>query len=207
MGGTSRVGGNLREWVDHPSDPLVEPPSPEFLLGDPSVVLPQDAPDGLWHMFANTLLGIQHFTSQDGLAWVRHRKVGPGFRAWVTGSGGDFRMFYEQFTVPQFRSHVAVRRSEDLWSWGPGRAVLAPSLAWEMGRVSRNVGNPCVVPVEGGYRLYYSAGVVFHRDLGFCEPRHIGVAHSASIPRPLQEQGRRGHQGHARRRGLALPGF
>jgi hypothetical protein len=187
MAETVRSDGYLESWVDHPRNPLIEPPRPEFLLGDPSVVLPDDAPDGTWHLFANTLLGIQHYTSQDGLGWVRHHKVGPGFRAYVVGSRGDFRMFYEHFTVPQFRSHVAVRCSEDLWSWGPGRVVLAPSLGWEMGRVSRNVGNPCVVPVDGGYRLYYSAGVVFHKDLGFCEPRHIGVAHSASIDGPYEK--------------------
>jgi hypothetical protein len=188
MAETGWPEGYLRDWVDHPRNPLIGPPRPEFLLGDPSVVLPEDAPDGRWHMFANTLLGIQHYTSPDGLAWLRHRKIGPGFRAYVVGSGSGFLMFYEHFTIPQVRSHIGLRRSDDLWTWGPSEVVLAPSLAWEGSPVSRNVGNPCVVPVEGGHRLYYSAGVVFHRDLGFCEPKHIGVAHSASIEGPWEKE-------------------
>ncbi|MHB8896416.1 MAG: hypothetical protein ACYC99_14720 [Candidatus Geothermincolia bacterium] len=173
--------GYLEKWVDDPRNPLIEPPRPEFLLGDPAVVLPGEAPDGLWHMFANTLLGIQHYTSPDGIAWDRHRKIGPGFRANVIRDGDAFFMFYERFSVPQVRSHVAVRRSVDLWRWSSSVKILEPTLSWEGGAASRNVGNPCVVKLAGGYRLYYSAGVVFHRDLGFCEPRHIGVAHSESI--------------------------
>lgn len=178
---------HLKVWVDHPGNPLVEPPWPEFLLGDPAVVLPADAPDGLWHLFANTLLGIHHFTSSDGIAWERRGKVGPGFRAFVLKEGDAFFMFYEHFTVPQFRSHVALRRSCDLWRWSGPERVLEPSLPWERGRISMNVGNPCVLEVDGGYRLYYSAGVVFHRDLGFCEPRHIGVAHSGSAAGPYEK--------------------
>jgi hypothetical protein len=180
--------GYLRNWVDDPRNPLIEPPRPEFLLGDPAVILPGDAPDGCWHMFANTLLGIRHYTSRDGLEWLAHRKIGPGFRAFVLKDEGLFYMFYEHFAIPQFRSHVAVRRSADLWTWTPSETVLSPSLPWEGGAASRNVGNPCVLKIDGGYRLYYSAGVVFHKDLGFCEPRHIGVAHSESIGGPFEKQ-------------------
>lgn len=176
--------GYLRDWTDYPGNPLIEPPRPEFLLGDPAVVLPGDAPDGDWHMFANTLLGIQHFTSGDGIAWKRQQKAGPGFRAYVLEDGGAFYLFYEHFSVPQVRSHIAVRRSTDLWQWSSPVTVLEPTLPWEGGFFSRNVGNPCVLRVGDRFRLYYSAGVVFHKDLGFCEPRHIGVAHSAELMGP-----------------------
>ena len=184
----SEEGGYLKTWRDHPGNPLIEPPRPEFLLGDPSVVLPGDSPDGRWHLFANTLLGLQHFTSQDGIAWERHRKVGSGFRPYVLKDGGSFFLFYEHFSVPQVRSQIDVRKSDDLWNWGEPRRVLAPTLRWEGGVASRNVGNPCVIKVAGGYRLYYSAGVVFLSDLGFCEPKHIGVAHSEGIAGPYEKQ-------------------
>jgi predicted GH43/DUF377 family glycosyl hydrolase len=177
----------LGDWVDYPGNPLIEPPAPEFLLGDPSVVLPADSPEGGWHLFANTLLGIQHYTSSDGIEWARHAKVGPGFRAFVFKEGNLFHMFYEHFSVPQFRSHVALRTSKDLWRWSEPVKVLEPSLPWEQGRLSRNVGNPCVVATGDRYRLYYSAGVVFHRDLGFCEPRHIGVAHADDLAGPYEK--------------------
>jgi hypothetical protein len=178
----------MRKWVDHPRSPLIDPPYPEFLLGDPSVVLPGDAPDRLWHLFANTLLGIQHYTSRDGISWERHSRIGPGFRVFVIKEDDRFYLFYEHFTVPQLRSHVAVRMSRDLWTWSPHQPVLFPALGWEVNPISRNAGNPCVIKSDDGYRLYYSANVVFHRDLGFCEPRHIGIAHASKITGPYEKQ-------------------
>ena len=38
--------------------------------------------------------------------------------------------------------------------------------------------------MDGRYRLYFSAGIVFLGDLGFCEPRHIGVAHADRVTGP-----------------------
>ena len=177
----------LKEWVDHPANPLVEPPWPEFLLGDPTVVLPEEAPDSAWHMFANTLLGIHHFTSPDGLHWGRHGKACSGMRPYVFKEGSTFYLFYERFTIPQFRSHIEVRESADLWEWSGPSAVLKPTLPWE-GTWSRNCGNPCLVKVEGRYRLYFSAGVVFLPDLGFCEPLHIGVAHADDFKGPYRKE-------------------
>lgn len=173
----------LRHWKDHPDNPLIEPPKPEILLGDPAVVLPEEAPDGRWHLFANTMLGIHHFTSGDGIRWIRCGKVGPGWRAYVLADGGRFYMFSERFTVPQVRSHIELRSSQDLWDWSEPVRLLGPGLPWE-GRFSRNTGNPCVLKVEGRYRLYFSAGVVFLGDLGFCEPRYIGVAHADAVTGP-----------------------
>lgn len=177
----------LRHWVDCPENPLIEPPPGEFLIADPSVVPPADSPDPSWHLFANSLTGIHHYTSADGIHWGRRGKLGPGFRPYVLEEGGVFYLFYERFTVPQFRSQVAVRTSTDLWEWGEPQVVLRPTLDWE-GAVSRNVGNPCVISTGDGYRLYYSAGVVFLPDLGFCEPRYIGVAHSAAITGPYEKE-------------------
>jgi len=177
----------LKTWVDHPRNPLIEPPRPEFLLGDPSAVLPAEAPDGTWHLFANTLLGIQHYVSGDGIAWERRHKAGGGFRPFVLKDGDLFYMFYEHFSVPQLRSHVALRTSPDLWRWSKHVSVLEPSLPWEVNRVTRNAGNPCVVRAGSGWLLYYSANVVFHRDLGFCEPMHIGLARADTVTGPYRK--------------------
>jgi hypothetical protein len=168
---------------DHPANPLVEPPWPEVLLGDPAVVTPAESPDKAWHLFANSMRGIHHYTSPDGVHWGRHDRVGPGWRANVVCEDGLWHLFYEHFTVPQFRSYIARRTSRDLWSWTEPAPVLRPELAWE-GRWSRNCGNPCVVRVADGWRLYYSANVVFLPDLGFCEPRHVGVANAPSLAGP-----------------------
>jgi len=172
---------------DHPDNPLVEPPWPEALLGDPAVATPDESPDRAWHMFANSMRGIHHYTSPDGVHWGRHGCVGPGWRANLVRDEGLWHLFSEQFTVPQFRSHVALRTSRDLWTWSAPEPVLTPLLPWE-GRVSRNCGNPCVVRADGRWRMYFSAGVVFLPDLGFCEPRHVGVAHAPALRGPWTKE-------------------
>ena len=183
---TTNEGELPTHWTDHPENPLIGPPFPEFLLGDPSVVLPTESPDELWHMFANTLRGIHHFTSVDGIHWRRRARAFPGMRAFVLRQSDLYYLFYEEFSVPMFRSHVSVRTSRDLVTWGEREVVLEPELEWER-RLGRTCGNPCVVGTDDGFMLYYSAALVFLGDLGFCEPLNIGLARSTSIEGPYEK--------------------
>ena len=176
----------LRVWTDHPSNPLIEPPWPEFLLGDPTFLPADDGPDGSWHLFANTLIGIHHFTSPDGVQWHRLGKVFPGFRAFLFKQGELFYLFYERFTVPWVRSHIEYRTSMDLENWTSETVALRATLSWE-GRYCRTAGNPCLARAGDRFRLFYSANVVFLRDLGFCEPRYIGVAESEKVTGPFEK--------------------
>ena len=176
----------MKEWKDHPENPLIEPPWPEFLLGDPCVVLPEDSPDGAWHMFANTLLGIHHFTGSDGIHWKRQGKACPGMRAYVFKEGGVFYMFTEDFRIPMFFSRIVVRTSSDLAQWSDPVVVLEPELRWEK-RLGHTTGNPCLIKTADGYRLYYSAGLAFFGDLGFCEPMYIGAASADSVTGPFRK--------------------
>lgn len=182
----NRKNGFLAVWEDHPDNPLIEPPWPEFLLGDPTCVTPGTSPDGNWHMLANTLTGIYRFTSPDGLAWRKVGRVCGGMRPYIFLQDGEYHLFYEQFGVPMLRSHVALRTSRDLRHWSEPRVVLEPELDWER-KLGHTCGNPCVLVVEGGYRMYYSASLVFFRDLGFCEPLYIGVAHADSLAGPYEK--------------------
>lgn len=179
----NKKGEYLKNWTDHPDNPLIEPPWPEFLLGDPTCVTPEESPDGSWHLFANTLRGIHHYRGDDGIRWRRLGRIFPGFRAFVFKEGDLFHLFTEDFTVPQFRSRVVVRSSIDLENWGKPQSILAPSYPWE-GNLVRTCGNPCVVKADDDYLLYYSANVVFLPDLGFCEPLYVGVARAEKITGP-----------------------
>ena len=44
-------------------------------LSDPSFLLPDESPDGLWHLFAHTWLGVEHYTSTSGLEWKKEHLV------------------------------------------------------------------------------------------------------------------------------------
>ena len=176
------------EWTDHPSNPLIEPIRPDWMIADPSVVTPSESPDGNWHLFANAILqGIQHFLSEDGLSWTRvGKKLFLGIRPFVFKENGVFHLFYEKANLPR-GSVIAARRSDDLLTWSEPRVVLAPQFPWE-GKGLRTNGNPCLVKHDGRYRLYFSAGWVFLRDCLFLEPRHIGVAESDAVEGPYAKR-------------------
>ena len=42
-------------WIDHPDNPLIEPPRPEPMIADPTVLDPARTCDGRWHLYANSV--------------------------------------------------------------------------------------------------------------------------------------------------------
>lgn len=176
-------------FVDHPKNPLIEPPAREYgwqhIIADPAVVTPRDAPDRKWHLFAHSLAGIHHYLSEDGIDW---RKSGgvlfAGLRPFVVAEDG-FVMFYERYRSP-LRSHICLRRSRDLATWGEEHNVLTPAWGWE-GRGMFTNSNPCVVRHRHLWRLYFSASWVWLKNCGFIEPRYIGYAESGNLEGPYEK--------------------
>ena len=171
-------------WRLDARNPLLRPPFPSPILADPTFLPPSETPDGRWHLFAHSLFGIHHHVSPDGVVWRRRGRVcGNALRAFLHRDGDVFRLLYERcrLMLPMLRSrwysHVEMRTSPDLERWSAPTVLLRPSLAWhrEPGGGAA-VGNPCLLRTSGGWRLYYSAGLVRLEDCGFDEPRHIGVA-------------------------------
>ncbi len=181
-------------WTDHPANPMISPYGCwEWIIADPSLVMPEDSPDGRFHMFANSLQGIHHFVSDDGACWRRlSTPVKPGLRPWVMKDGDLYYIFTENFS-PFRGSFIEARWSEDLSRWSDPVRVLAPRYPWEKSFLATN-GNACVVKHEGKYRMYFSAAIVWLSDCNFPEPKYIGVAEADSIlgpyikhPEPLIE--------------------
>lgn len=179
-------------FVDHEKSPLIGPSFPDWLIADPCVLQPHETPDGRWHLFANAIIqGIQHFVSDDGLAWERvAKKVFGGIRPFIFKEGEEYHIFYE--AGHGWHGSATYRRvSRDLVTWSEPQLAIAPQYDWEGGFVRdfvRTNGNPCVVKHEGRYRLYFSAGVVFLRDCLFFEPRVIGVAEADAIEGPYEKR-------------------
>lgn len=176
----------LCEWTDHADNPLIEPPDNEFLIGDPSVIPPWESPDDTWHLFANSLLGIHHYVSGDGLDWER---IPPAlfdfgaFRPHVHREGGDYWLLFEQYSGID-TSELRISHSQDLFAWSEPDTLLVPELDWEKDSQAR-VGNPYLLRRDDGeYWLYYTAGGVPQEDTGFAEPRHIGVATADDLAGP-----------------------
>lgn len=180
------LADTLCAWVEHAGNPLIPPPPGEMLIADPTLLLPEEAPDGRWHLFANGLFGIYDHLSDDGLAWQRQptRLFGVfAKRPFLFRDGDTYYLFYEEFSDVGENSTLVVRATQDLVRWGDAQTLLRPELDWER-EGSATVGNPYVTKRGGQYWLYYSAGGVWLDDLGFREPLHIGVAHADAILGP-----------------------
>lgn len=182
----------LCQWTDFPGDPVLAPQG-EPIVGDPTLLTPEESPDGRWHLFAWTFAAIVHYASPDGVAWSeidRPFKIG-SVRPYVYKEGGVYHLFFEKFTqvaAPQ-SSHIQVSDSADLVTWSDPVTILEPSLDWER-ETQTTVGNPFVVARDGQYWLYYSAAGVLLPDTGFTEPRYVGLARASDLRGPYTKEPR-----------------
>lgn len=181
-------------WRVDAGSPRIAPPWPSPIVADPTFLPPAQSPDDAWHLWAHSLLGVHHWTSQDGEHWTRRSTVARNaLRPHLADlgaqamPGGRYRLTVERtrLFLPiglPWSSWIESRRSDDLQRWSPPTVLLRPSLGWHFsGGLGRSVSNPCLVrdddaePAER-WRLYYSAGLTLLRDCGFPEPTCIGLA-------------------------------
>ncbi len=185
-------------WEWDARSPLIGPPRGTPVLADPTFLPPDATPDGRWHLWAHSLLGIHHHTSEDGLQWRRRATVARNaLRAQVVDLGTDvrgprYRLLYERtrLFLPiglRWRSWIESRASDDLVRWSDPVVLLRPSQPWHRDPArGEALSNPCLVPLaDGAWRLYVSAGLVLVPDCGFAEPAHVGVAEGPTPDGPF----------------------
>ncbi|MBN1534258.1 MAG: glycosyl hydrolase family 43 [Spirochaetes bacterium] len=181
---------NKIKWKPYSDDPIITPPWGSPILADPTVLVPEETPDGKWHLFAHTIWGIHHFRSDDGIKWGKSKLLfRNAMRAHIFHDDGVYYLLYEKYRPLQimfpwmrfwkWKSRIMMRASKDLKSWSGADVMLRPELLWQRDvRYGESVSNPCLARSEKGYLLYFSANLSFVPDCGFCEPKHIGVAES-----------------------------
>ena len=139
-------------------------------LCDPAYLLPEESPDGLWHMFAHTWIGLEHFTSTSGLEWRReHLVTWRAHSPFIFREGGTYWLFYEIHDRTTFSSksedsisasRIMVISSNDLMLWSKPKLVLDSTkikrAQYKDGPV--RVSRPQLIEWEGRYRLYFGAG-------------------------------------------------
>ena len=118
-------------WEEYANNPIIEPPFPSPTLADPSFLPSEHTPDGLWHLFAHSIMGIHHFTSRDGPAWEREKGVvsKKSLRPFLFES--TYYLFYERYVrLLPYLSQIEARHSRYLYSWSePGVVLSHPILA------------------------------------------------------------------------------
>ncbi|MCS6984294.1 MAG: glycosyl hydrolase family 43 [Leptospiraceae bacterium] len=187
------------KWQDD-GCPLIHPPFLSPIVADPTWLPPELVPDGSWRLFAHDVFGLRQYRSDDGLHWQKTSFFVPGaMRAFLYHESGTYFLYYEKYTplrlvfawsrYPLWRSAIALRTSSDFKRWSAEKIVLKPELPWHHEpKRGYAVGNPCLVRLQQGYALYYSAGLVYVPDCGFTEPRHIGRALAPSPEGPFSPQ-------------------
>ena len=58
-------------WSSYSEEPVWQGSWWAGRLCAPFILLPEDSPDGKWHLFAHTWAGIEHFVSFSGFDWQR----------------------------------------------------------------------------------------------------------------------------------------
>jgi hypothetical protein len=178
-------------WEDHPANPIISAPFPDYVLADPFVLAPDESPDKKWHMFAHGVIPLYHYISDDGIVWKKKPKIIGllSYRPFIYQENDIYYLFYEKITNPHkfpFNdSQIEVRHSTDLNKWSKPKIALKSSLPWHTILSKKgNVGNPCVIKIGNKYRLYYSSGHEYVSDCKFCEPKSVGIAESSNIEGP-----------------------
>ena len=176
------------KWEDHPANPLVKLPRGSRVVADPTVLSPEESPDGLWHMFTCSEFTLNHHVSTNGIEWrIRERRFWFGYTQFIFKEGDRYHLFYQRYS--RLKGEIVVRSSKDLLMWTKPTKVLSPSLGWEKeGFPLGTVRNPCILKLPNGkYVLYYSGGLKFLRDAGLSEPRYVGAAIADEISGPFEK--------------------
>ena len=169
-------------------------------LSDPSFLLPDETPDALWHLFAHTWQGVEHYTSTSGLEWKRERLLfflahSPS----IYKEGSIYYMLYEVHARDPRRrgentssSRIMLTSSSDLSLWSEPRRILdsadIPSSSWRGGR--RRLFMPQLIQWQGRYRLYFGAGEAEMYDSGEKTAATLMCAESYYLEGPYEIAGK-----------------
>ncbi len=173
--------------------PVLRPFDGSVVVADPSLLTPDEAHDGKWHMFFHTNLGVYQFLSDDGINFKKVQKVVPrAMRPNINVIGGRYYLFYEHTrslaanalnvvnAVP-WKSEIYVTESDDLLHWSEPKPVITNTRSYEQSERGMSISNPFLLQEEGVNRLYYSCGLTYIDDCRFCEPTYINYAESEQL--------------------------
>lgn len=171
-------------------EPVLRPFGGSFVVADPSLLLPDESPDGKWHMFFHTTFGVYEAVSDDGVAFsVGKKLLSRAMRPNINFTDGKYVLFYER-TRPLFfnalnligaarwESSIFATESRDLKYWSEPGQVLGHTRSFEKSERGVALSNPFFLKAENVNRLYYSCGLTYIRDCGFCEPTYVCYAQS-----------------------------
>ena len=177
------------EFQLYKENPVLKYSLPSLVVADPSILTPENAPDGKWHLFAHTFFGVYHYISDDGISFNKVKRiVNRAMRPDINVIDGEYYLYYER-TRPvilnalnsvgvKWHSEIYLCKSKDLVNWEEPERVIGQTRDYEKCDTGIAISNPFLIKTDEKYRLYYSCGQTFIKDCGFSEPTHITYAES-----------------------------
>ncbi len=173
--------------------PILKPFHGSFVVADPSMLTPETSHDGKWHMFFHTTFGVFQSVSDDGIDFGKPKKItNRAMRPNINYIDGRYYLFFER-TRPLFfnalnvinavkwKSEIYVTESTDLEKWSEPKPVITNTREYENSERGMSISNPFLLCENGVNRLYYSCGLTYIKDCGFCEPTYISYAESTKL--------------------------
>lgn len=173
-------------------NPVITPFDGSPVVADPSLLIPEQSPDNRWHLFCHTTFGVYHFDSDDGIYFRKVQKIcRDAMRPNINKIDGKYYLFFEKtrplyanalnlFNFTPWKSEIYVTESKNLHAWSKPKPVLTAANGYENSERGSSLSNPFLLREGDVNRLYFSCGLTFIEDCGFCEPTHISYAESAA---------------------------
>ncbi len=177
-------------WSPVATAPFLVPTLGAPAVRDPTVLSADNRLDDLWHLWADSPLGIDHYTSPDGLRWSREDLVA------AHAMGAHVRLLPEGLVMMYTRGPIAVaargalpfparaelvtRFGQTVYDWDTTTPTLTTSLPWFAAQGGGDwVSHPCLVHAGDRWKLYFSAGTASLGDGAV--PRYVGMAETDDL--------------------------
>lgn len=165
-------------------------------LCDPFFIMPEESPDGIWHLFAHTWAGIMHYTSHSGFDWQEeHLAVLRGHSPFIYRFSDDcYCLLYETHDREYGRkkgsrsrsSRIEMRTSSDLALWSAPRILLdSVDIPFASDGMRRRISSPQLVSWQGRLRLYFGASEAVMYDTGRRCSVYLGYAEAEDLSSPF----------------------
>lgn len=190
-------------WYPFSDEPVIRSLWYMPRLCDPFFLFPQQSPDGKWHLFGHTWVGIEHFISENGISWEPRKMVElRGHSPSIYIEDGIYYLIYEKHnaSLPAINkgrlrrkeqekvrySRFEMRSSTDLILFSDPKIILDSntvdfaSEGLKRSRISR----PQLLKLKDEYHLYFGASHLLLPDTHQKTSRYFALARSKTLEGP-----------------------
>ncbi|NLV83130.1 MAG: hypothetical protein GXY60_00990 [Spirochaetales bacterium] len=190
-------------WFPFSDEPVLQGSWYLPKISGPTFLFPEDAPDGKWHIFVHSWLGIHHYISNSGIVWEPSRLMQiRGTSPYIFKDKGTYYLVYERHggRIPFVErrggrhrsafvtaSHVEITSSNDLVVWSDPRTILDSHAIVQSLDLPEDIvlSSPRIVPIDGNYRLYFGAMFVRMQDSKERSTRFMYSARASDLDGPF----------------------